>query len=487
MRHAVFVVLMFAAAMPAAARDLTIGMQQEPPVLDPTADATAAIAVIAAHNVFESLVSVDPRGAIVPALAERWEISADGLSYTFALHDGVTFHDGAAFDASDVVFSFNRAMDAGSANHQRQSFAAVEAVEALDPLTVRVTLKQPDAFFLFNMAQATASIVDPASADTNATNPVGTGPYRLVGWTRGDRLTLEAFPGHRDAASVAIPRVTFRFVAEPAAAVAALLAGEIDAFPGIPAPETMAQFEADSRFITVVGTTEGEVILALNNARPPFDDIRVRRAITHALNRQEIVDGAYYGYGTPIGSFFPPHHQSYVDLTGLYPYDPEQARALLAEAGVRDLRVTLRTPPFPYARRSAEIIQAQLAQVGITVTLEPVEWAFWIAEVFGKGQYDMTIVAHTSPNDLGNFARGKGYYLGYQNEAFDTLWAGVRAATDPAELDARLREAQRFVAAEAVAGFLFQLPQLGVYARDLSGYRTSSPVLFAPLKELRWN
>ena len=487
MRHALFAAVLLAAAVPATARDLTIGMQQEPPVLDPTADATAAIATITAHNIYESLVSVDPRGAIVPALAKSWDISADGLTYTFALHEGVTFHDGAAFDASDVVFSFTRAMDAGSANHQRQSFAAVEAVDELDPLTVRVTLKQPDAFFLFNMAQATASIVDPASADTNATNPIGTGPYRLAGWTRGDRLTLEAFPGHRDAAEVAIPRVTFRFVADPAAAVAALLTGEIDAFPGIPAPETMAQFEADPRFNTVVGTTEGEVILALNNARAPFDDVRVRRAIAHALDRQEIIDGAYYGYGTPIGSFFPPHHQSYEDLTGLFPHDPDRARALLAEAGVSDLRVTLRLPPFPYARRSGEIVQAQLAQVGITVTLEPVEWAFWIAEVFGKGQHDMTIVAHTSPNDLGNFARGKGYYLGYESAAFNDLWARIRAATDPAELDALLREAQRYIAEDAVVGFLFQLPQLGVYDRNLSGYRTSSPVLFAPLKELRWN
>jgi peptide/nickel transport system substrate-binding protein len=440
-----------------------------------------------AHNVFESLVSVAPDGAIVPALAKSWEVSADGLTYTFRLHEGVTFHDGAAFDASDVVFSFNRAMDAGSANHQRQSFAAVATVEAPDAATVKITLKQPDAFFLFNMAQATASIFDPASAATNTTAPIGTGPYRLAGWTRGDRLTLEKFPGHRDAAQVAIPRITFRFVADPAAAVAGLLAGEIQAFPGIPAPETMEQFKADPRFKAVVGTTEGEVILALNNSRPPLDDIRVRRAIAHALNRQEIIDGAYYGYGTPIGSFFPPHHQSYVDLTGLYPHDPAKAKALLAEAGVRDLKLTLRPPPFPYARRSAEIIQAQLAAVGITVTLEPVEWAFWIAEVFGKGQHDMTIVAHTSPNDLGNFARGKGYYLGYENAEFNALWAKIRAATDPAELDRLLKQAQRFIADEAVVGFLFQLPQLGVYDKDLAGYRTSSPVLFAPLKELRWN
>ncbi|TVQ41125.1 MAG: ABC transporter substrate-binding protein [Geminicoccaceae bacterium] len=465
---------------------LTIGIQQEPPVLDPTLDATAAIAVITAHNVFEKLVSVAEDGSIVPALAHRFEVSDDGLRYVFHLHDDVVFHDGAPFDASNVVFSFERAMDTSGANPQRQSFAFVEKVEALDPLTVQITLSRPDAFFLFNMAQAQASIFSPETVATNATRPVGTGPYRFVAWSRGDRLTLERFEGHRDAGDVAIERVTFRFIADPTAAVAALLAGEIDAFPGMPAPEALARLERDPRFDVVVGTTEGEVILAFNHGRPPLDDLRVRRAISHALDRQAIIDGAYYGYGEPIGSFFPPHHRAYVDLTGLYPHDPARARALLAEAGVEELRLSLRVPTFPYARRSAEIVQAQLAEVGIRVALETVEWGYWISEIFGNRNYDMTIIAHTSPNDLGNFARGPEYYWAFHDPAFDALWERVREATDPAEMDRLLQRAQRFVAAEAVHGFLFQLPQLGVYRQGLTGYRVSSPVIFAPLGELAW-
>ncbi|WP_417519373.1 ABC transporter substrate-binding protein [Minwuia sp.] len=474
-------------SMALARTDVVIGMQQEPTVLDPTADATASIDSIFTQNVFESLTSVTESGEIIPALADSWTVSEDGTVYTFDLADGVTYHDGTTFDSADVKFSFDRAMAEDSVNPTKGIFKLITSVEAVDPDTVRITLSKPDAFFLFNMAQGDASIVAPESADTNKTSPVGTGAYRFDSWTRGASMTLVKNPDHRDAGDVTIDRVTFRFIADPAAAVAALLSEEVDAFPGMPAPEVLEQFKADPRFDVVTGTTEGEVILALNNGKPPFDDIRVRKAISHALNRQEIIDGAYYGYGTPIGSFFPPHHKSYVDLTGQYAHDIEKAKALLAEAGQSDLSVTLRSPHFPYARRSAEIIQNQLAKAGIAVAIEQVEWAFWIGEVYKKSNYDMTIIAHTSPNDMGNFARGPKYFYGYDNPEFTALWDRISTEPDPAKLDALLKQGQRFIADEAVHAFLFQLPRLGVYRKDLSGYWTSSPVLFAPLKDLRWN
>lgn len=477
-----------ALAAPALAEtEISIGMQQEPTVLDPTSDATASIDTITAHNIFESLTTVSESGEVLPALAESWTVSDDGTVYTFTLHDGVAFHDGTAFDAEDVLFSFQRAMADDSVNPTKSIFEPIESVTSPDPLTVVITLKQPDAFFLFNIAQGDAAILAPESVERAKSEPVGTGPYKFASWTRGDRLTLVKNADHRDASDEMIDKITFRFVADPAAAVAALMAEEIDAFPGMPAPETLEQFKADDRFNVVVGTTEGEVILALNNSRPPFDDIRVRRAISHAIDRQAIIDGAYFGYGSPIGSFFPPHHKSYVDLTDRYPHDIAKAKELLAEAGKENLKITLRSPHFPYAKRSAEIIQAQLAQAGITVEIENVEWAFWIGEVYKKLNYDMTIIAHTSPNDLGNFARGKSYFYGYENPEFTALWDKIRTEPDPAKLDALLKDGQRFIAEEAVHGFLFQLPLLGVYRKEISGYRTSSPVLFAPLKDLRLN
>lgn len=487
LRFACVAALATAFVGPALAQSqVSLGLQQEPTSLDPTTDATAAIDGIITANVLESLTTVNEAGEVLPALATSWEISEDGLTYTFKLAEGVTYHDGTAFDAEDVKFSFDRAMAEDSENPSKGIFAPIESVTVVDPLTVEMTLKNRDAFFLFNMAQGDASIVAPESVDSLKTAPVGTGAYRFDSWTRGDRLTLVKNPDHRDAESVEMERVVIRFISDPASASAALLAGELDAFPGFPAPEMLPQFEADPRFVVEVGSTEGEVILAINNAKPPFDTIEVRRAISHAIDRDEIIDGAMYGRATPIGSFYPPHGPAYVDLTDRYPHDTETAREMFEAAGVAGTTMTLRVPPFPYATRSAEIIQAQLVEAGIDARVENVEWGFWLDEIYKKLNYDMTIIAHTSPNDLGNFARGPDYFYGFQNDEYDALWQSIGTESDPDARNELLKQAQTWLADQAVHGFLFQLPQLGVYAADLRGYWTSAPVLFEPFAELSW-
>jgi peptide/nickel transport system substrate-binding protein len=471
-----------------AKTDIVIGMQQEPTSLDPTSDATASIDGMLAHNVFEALTTVTEQGEVVPELAKAWTVSDDGLTYTFELEEGVTFHDGTTFDAEDVKFSFDRAMGADSVNPSKGIFEPIASVTVVDPATIELKLSRPDAFLLFNLAQGDASIVAPESVEAAKTEPVGTGPYRFDSWTRGDRLTLAKYDGHRDAADVQLEKVTFQFIADPAAASAALLSETLDAFPGFPAPEMMVQFEADPRFVVEIGSTEGEVIMAMNNAKAPFDDIRVRRAISHALDRKAIIDGAMYGQATPIGSFYPPHGKAYVDLTGMYPHDVAKAKDLLKEAGVAEgTTMTLRVPPFPYATRSAEIIQAQLGAVGLDVKVENVEWGFWLEEIYKKLNYDMTIIAHTSPNDMSNFARGKSYFYGYENPEFTALWDQIKTEADPEKRDALLKQGQQFLAEEAVHGFLFQLPKLGVVRKEISGFWKSSPVLFQPLAEVKWN
>ena len=470
-----------AIAAPALAETaLRIGMQQEPTVLDPTSDATASIDGMLAQNVYESLTTVDESGAVLPQLATAWTISEDGQTYTFTLVEGATFHDGTAFDAEDVKFTFDRAMAEDSTNPSKGIWQPIESVTVIDPKTVEIKLTRKDAFFLFNLAQGDASIVAPESVETNVTTPVGTGPFRYADWTRGDRLILEKFADHRNAADVAVDRVEFRFISDPAAATAALMAEELDAFPGFPAPELMTQFDADPRFKTVVGSTNGEVILALNNAKAPFDDLLARQALSHAIDRDEIIDGAMYGMAVPIGSFYPPHGPGYVDLTGTYPHDTDKATTLFKEAGV-DEELILRVPPFPYATRSGEIVQAQLAEAGVKVKLENVEWGFWIEEVYKKLNYDMTIIAHTSPNDLGNFARGPEYFYGYQSDEFDALWNDIKTEADPATREDMVKTAQTFIAENAIHGFLFQLPKLGVYKAGVDGFWAASPVLFQPL------
>lgn len=471
-----------AAPLTANADTLRIGLQQEPTSLDPTADATASIDGMLTMNVFESLTIVAENGEVLPNLATVWDISEDGLTYTFTLASGVKYHDGTDFNADDVVFSFNRAMAEDSVNPSKDIFKPVASVTAIDPQTVEIKLSGKDAFFLFNMGQGDSAIVAEESAATNNTAPVGTGPFKLDSWTRGDRLTLVKNPDHRDVASVALDKVEFRFISDPAAATAAMMAEELDAFPGFPAPELLPQFESDPRFRVNIGSTEGEVILAMNNAKAPFDNIDVRRAVATAINREEIIEGAMYGQAVPIGSFYPPHGTAYLDLTGAYPHDTEKAKAMFTEAGVAGTTMTLRVPPFPYAMRSAEIIQAELSAAGIDAKVENVEWGFWIDEVYKKKNFDMTIIAHTAPNDMGNFARGPDYFYGYDNPEFTALWESIKTEADPAKRDALLKQGQQTLSDQSVHAFLFQLPLLGVFRTGVEGYWSSAPVLYMPLK-----
>ena len=476
---------LLAGAAQAAQTDLTLGMQLEPPNLDPTAGAAAAIDEVVYANVFEGLTRIGPDGSVRPALARSWEISPDGLTYTFHLATGVTFHDGTTMDAEDVKFSIERATAEGSTNAQKGLFEPIASVEATDPATVTITLKRPTGAFLFNMGWGDAVIVAPESADGNATNPVGTGPFRFENWVKGDSVTIVRNPDYWGE-PVALERATFKFIADPTAALAALMAGDVDAFPGYPSPETTPQLQADPRFEVVIGTTEGETILATNNKRPPFDDVRVRRAMAHAIDRQAIIDGAMFGVGTPIGTHFAPHNPAYVDLTGLYPHDPAKARALLAEAGLPNgFKATLKLPPPSYARRGGEIVAAQLREVGIDLSIENVEWAQWLEQVFRGKDYDLTIVSHTEPMDIGIYARPD-YYFQYDNPAFQKLMEDLNAATDPTRRAAITGAAQAVIAEDAVNGYLFQLGKIGVWNAKIEGLWHNSPTQANDLTAVRW-
>lgn len=466
---------------------LVVGQTLEPPHLDPTASAAAAIDELLYANLFEGLTRVDPDGRVVPGLAERWTISADGLSYTFYLRSGVTFHDGTAFDSADVRFSLDRARSDTSTNAQKAFFTPIDAVETPAPDRVIVRLSRAEGMFLFHMAQGDAVIVAPESAESNRTHPIGTGPFRFVRWDHGERMELARFSDYVGPSTPGLERIVFRFVSDPAAQSAAMLAGDLDAFTNILAPESLPLFEADPSLDVVIGTTEGETILAVNHRRPPFDDVRVRQALMHAIDRETIIAGAMFGYGTPIGSHFAPHHPAYIDLTGLYPYDLDRARALLAEAGYMDgFEATLTLPPPAYARRGGEIIQAMVAPLGIRLALEPVEWAQWLQSTFRGFDFDMTIIAHTEPLDIGIYARGADYYFGYESEAFAAVMAELGAAQDPEIRTGLYGEAQRILADDAAAIFLFQLAKHGVHRSGVSGLWTNSPIQANDLTAVRW-
>jgi peptide/nickel transport system substrate-binding protein len=471
------------AAIAQARTDVKIGLVLEPPSLDPTAEAAAAVDEVVYANVFEGLTRFAPDGTVIPALAKSWEISEDGLTYTFALVEGATFHDGTTFDAEDVKFSLERINAEGSLNAQKQLYADIAAVEVVDPATVKVTLSKPNGDFIYNLAWGDAVMVAPESAATNTTKPVGTGPFVFANRIEGDSIMLgknESYWG----TPIALEGATFRFIADPTAAFGAMQAGDVDAFPNFPAAETIAQFENDPRFKVVVGSTQGETILAMNNGR--IEDVKVRQAIAHALNREDIINGAMSGFGIPIGTFFPPGDANYVDLTAQSSFDPEKSKALLAEAGVSDLTLSLKLPPVEgYARRGGEIIAQQLAAVGIKTETTNLEWAQWLDEVFKQKNYDLTIISHTEPNDISIFSRPD-YYFDYQSEAFNQIIADLAVTADQAKRAELLKAAQQQLADDYVVGFLFMLPKIGVQAANLEGLWENAPAQATDLTAVRW-
>ena len=286
----------------APARDrLVLGLPLEPPNLDPTSGAAAAVDEVVYGNIFEGLTRLTQNGALAPALAESWEAAPDGLSWTFHLRRGVTFQDGAPFDASAAKFSLDRITAEGSTNAQKALFAPIQSVEVIDPATLRIRLSRPMATLPYVLAWGDAVMVSPKSAATNAVSPVGTGPFRFDSWRRGSQLTLSRWPGYWGPAP-RLNTVVFRFISDPTAAFAAVSAGDVDAFPNYPAPENVAQFQRDPRFRVVVGASEGKVILGMNNTKAPFNDVRVRRALSYAIDRDALIQGAMFGFGQPIGS-----------------------------------------------------------------------------------------------------------------------------------------------------------------------------------------
>lgn len=308
-----------------------IGMTLEPTGLDPSAGAASAIGEVVHYNVFETLTKIHSDGTIGPLLAQSWTVTPDNKTWAFTLRQGVKFHNGEPFNAHSVKFSYERAVAQGSVNKDKAVFANILNIATTDDHTAILTLKHPNPDLLFQLGQTTASIFEPKSVPTNNSQPVGTGPYKLERWNKGSSIVLARWDGYRDAKAVHLKRVTIRFISDSAAQVAALLSGDIDAFPRVD-PRGVPQFRSDKRLQVLVGGSRAKTIMAMNNKRKPLDDVRVRRAIAMAIDRKAVIEGAADGFGTPIGSFYTPGSPGYIDLTAVNAYAPEKSRALLKEA-----------------------------------------------------------------------------------------------------------------------------------------------------------
>ena len=452
---------------------LSVGFVAAPPSLDFTQDDGAAIPQALLVNVYEGLVELDENGEIVPALAKDWTTEKNGTVYNFELVENAEFSNGKPFTAQDAVFSINRVKTDWKLA-VASAMDVVKKAEAVDDHTLRVTLKTPSNMWLNRMTTRIGAMFPEGDVDKLATEPVGTGPYQVADWKPGNAMTLE----RRDAywgEDPDVDKVVLRYFDNPSSMNNALKSGSIDVISTVQTPESLEQFEKDDRFTITEGTTNGEVVLALNNDAKPLDDKRVRQAIRHAIDHKELIEGAWAGYGTEIGSMVPPTDPWYEDLTGLYPYDKQKAKQLLKQAGYSpgDLTLRMRIPTLPYAENAAQVVRSQLAEIGVDAKIDPLAFPDrWLEEVHTSADYDISIISHVEPWDLITWTDPE-YYWKYDSKKFRNLIAEADQAPTQKEFVAKMSDAARVLSEDAAADFLFLLPNLMVTTKDVEGLPTN--------------
>ncbi len=476
-----------------AARTLIIAVPDEPPVLDPTTNASASIDQILNHNVYEGLLSATPQGTLEPALAESYEVSKDGLTYTFHLRHGVLFHDGHPFTSADVSATFKHDMDPKIPHPHPEYYSEIAAIETPDPYTVVFRMTQVDAEFLSLLALGD-SVILPADLPADlAQHPDGTGPFRFVAWQHGDHITLERFADYYRPGVPFLDEVTFRFIPDPASQLAALLAGDVDMIARVPA-EIALSVKDNPDYQILAGPQNLVQILAINNARAPFSDVRVRQAIAYALDRQAIIQGSMFGMGAPIGSALTPASPDYVDLTGLFPYDPAKARDLLAQAGYPHGFSAALTLPQNYEIhvRTGQIIADQLSRVGIDLKINLVDWGQWLDQVYTQADYDLTVIGHVGKLDPGAMlasygADSKDYYFrrGYDNPTLDALLAEGRTTLDEAKRKTIYAQAQTIIAQDVVNYFIQDPYQIFIMKKGITGFHLD-PIYVIDVTGVSW-
>jgi peptide/nickel transport system substrate-binding protein len=454
---------------------LVIGATAPPPSMDATAHDAAAIPQVLLYNVYETLVKVDTEGRLRPLLAQRWSVSPDRRTYTFLIDPGARFASGRSVAAKDVVWSIERIKNSASTATLKNQMSVIESAQALDEKTLEVALSRPSNMWLYDMS-STAGMVFDSEADVDfARQTAGSGPYHLSEWSPGSSVVLTETAGYWGTPA-RFEQVAFRYFSDPNAMNAAMLAGDLDIISNLQAPVALPQFADPSRFTVIEGTTNGEVVLSLNNTAPGLQDVRVRQAIRHAIDKQALVDTVWGGKGALIGAMVPPTDPWYEDRTGDFPYDPERARALLAEAGVQNLRLRLRVPTLPYATASAQFIQSQLREVGIDAQIDQLEFpARWVETVLRSGDYDMSIVAHVEARDIVRFA-DPNYYFHYNSPQFQQL---IREADEGTQNDQviKLKEAAALMSQDAAADWLFLLPNLIITKPNITGVPQNATTL----------
>lgn len=450
----------------AADPDATVAVRLvlEPSNLDIRETAGAALDQILIDNVYQGLVSRTPDQEIVDTLASSHEISADGLTYTFTLREGVTFHDGQELTPQDVVWSLQQVKD--TATYRDSDRLKNVTSIAANGQDIILTLSAPDSTLLWNLTGRAGLVFKEGDTIDRKTKANGTGPYALTDWKQGDSITLkrnDAYWG--DKAKVA--EVVLDFIPDTQAALSGALAGELDVVTGFDAT-LKDQIEANGAFSLVLDQSTDKGTLAMNSTKGPLADKRVRQAIRQAIDKNSIVEAL--GAGQTLYGPIPELDPGYEDLESTAPFDPDAAKKLLAEAGAEDITLTLTIPSF-YGTTVSQILVSNLDDVGITLKVNAVEFSAWLNDVYINKNYDLSFVLHTEAHDFENWANPD-YYFTYDNPEVQALYAKSVAATDPDQAADFLKQAAKIVASDQAADWLYNGASVVAVAPTVTGFPT---------------
>lgn len=481
------------AAAPAAeterakANELTVGIAQDFDSLDPDY-MTAAGTKEVLFNVFEGLVKPTSDGEIVPAVASDVQKSEDGLTYTFTLRDGVTFHNGDPVEMEDVLYSIERRKNGEDTAAQLEALSVIADMQS-DDKTLTITLSEPSNEFLAFLMNA---YIIPADYDQQETAPVGTGPYKFVSRSVQDNLVLERFADYWGEGG-SIDKVTFKILEKAEALVTGLQSGALDVVAHMSSDQT-AQLEEDE-FTIEQGSMNLVQALYLNNAEKPFDDVRVRQALCYAVDKQAVIDLAFDGFGIPLGTSMFPSFAKYYDesLTDYYTQDLEKAKELLTEAGYPDgfeMTITVPSNYTPHVNTATVLVEL-LKEIGVQATVEPVDWNTWLDEVYGQRKFQSTITGLTSDNMtarklLERFGSEVGNnFTNYSNEEYDEILAKALTATDDEEQIALYKQLEKNLTENAANVYLQDMADLVAVRTGLEGL-TFYPLYVLDISKLHW-
>ena len=472
------------------AQAIKVRVNDDPDFLDPHL-ATASISYQMILNMFEGLFAPETDGSLTPALAESYELSEDGLTYTFNIRDNVKFHDGNALTVEDITYTFNRLMGTDNGEPLSSNFNNVASTEAPDADTFVIKLKEPNSNFLYSLTALQSAIIPASNDGKQNDNPIGTGPFKFVKYTPGANLELAKNEEYWDEKLPYLDKVTFVFQSDDQSALMALKAKEVD-LTGVPA-NRLAEVEND--FTISKQNNNSSLIVTFNHEKEPFNDVKVRQAINYAINKNDIIDAVFSGYATQIGSNMSPAMGDYYKdgLQDVYARNIEKAKELLAEAGYPDgfsTKITVSSHNDMYSN-IAQVVVENLREIGINVEIEVVEWGIWLERVYFGRDYEMTTIDLTgrpsayeilndyiSTNDSENFFR-------FKNAEFDQLMANVLKEAD---LDKRIemyQRAQEILTEESASVYIADYQVLWASAKGIEGLK-SYPFWFHDMSEVRF-